>query len=205
MYLPDNWIREAESDSQHFFIDTTYFYPGELSLKRFTIDTSMFKAPTEWTQAYFIAYKLSVEYSVDPAGAVLYSNGDTSVKQGSLAAAEAYSVFFSSDTAIGSWAEYVRFTACGKHGYELYAIGDTADMSRNIGFYAALLQGIVLAQDDYIISPRAFRGNIARVEHALSPYLFDPLGREIRLLTVSRNFATGIYVRRNAVPRFLVR
>ena len=36
IYLPSNWIREAANDSQHFFIDTTYTYPGQLS------DTSLY-------------------------------------------------------------------------------------------------------------------------------------------------------------------
>jgi hypothetical protein len=205
MYLPDNWVREVYSDTQHYFIDTTYFYPAQLSLKRYTIDTAMYKTADDWTQAHFVAYKLSVLYSVDPAGVVLYSNGDTTVKQGSLRATEAYSVFFSSDTTIGTWAEYIRFTAYGRYGYELYAISDTADMSKNIGVYAALLQGIVLAAGDRIISPRMFRRNVDKIEKTLVPLLCDPLGRQIRALAALRCRAAGVYLRKNSVPTLLLR
>jgi hypothetical protein len=205
MYLPDNWVREVKNDTQHFFIDTTYFYPAQLSFKCYTMDTVIYKTAAEWTQAYFLAYKLSVQYSVDPSGVVLYSNGDTSVKQGSLQAAEAYSIFFSSDTSLGSWAEYIRFTACGKYGYELYAISDTADMSKNIGVYAAMLQGIVLAAGDRIISPRMFRRNVYNIEKTLVPLLCDPLGRRVCALAALRCRAAGMYLRKNSAPAILLR
>ena len=169
------------------------------------IYTAMYKTADDWTQAHFLAYKLSVLYSVDPGGVVLYSNGDTTVKQGSLRATEAYSVFFSSDTSIGSWSEYIRFTACGKYGYELYAISDTADMSKNIGVYAALLQGIVLAAGDRIISPRMFRRNVNNIEKTLVPLLCDPLGRRIRALAALHCRATGMYLRKNSAPTLLLR
>ncbi|HUI92399.1 MAG TPA: hypothetical protein VLX68_09160 [Chitinivibrionales bacterium] len=204
VYLPDNWVREVYSDSQHNFVDTTYFYPGLLSLRRYTIDTAMYKTAADWTQAYFLAYKLSVQYSVDPSGVVLYSNNDTTVKQGSLQAAEAYSIFFSTDTAVGSWSEYIRFTACGQYGYELYAIGDTADMAKNIGVYAALLQGIVLAAGDPILSPRMFRRNAIAIEKTLYPLICDALGRRIRTATL-RAGAAGLYLRKNNAPALLVR
>lgn len=205
IYLPDNWVREVNSDTQHFFIDTTSFYPALLSLRRCTMDTAMYKTAADWTQAYFLAYKLSVQYSVDPVGVVLYSNGDSTVKQGSLQAAEAYSIFFSSDTSVGSWSEYIRFTACGRYGYELYAISDTADMSKNIGVYAALLQGIVLAAGDRIISPRMFRRNVYNIEKTLGPLLCDPLGRRVRALAALRCRAAGMYLRKNGAPKVLVR
>ena len=205
MYLPNNWVREVNSDTQHFFIDTTSFYPALLSLRRCIIDTAMYKTVADWTQAHFLAYKLSVQYSVDPSGVVLYSNGDSTVKQGSLQAAEAYSIFFSSDTSVGSWSEYIRFTACGKYGYELYAISDTADMSKNIGVYAAMLQGIVLAAGDHIISPRMFRRNVNKTEKTLVPLLCDPLGRQIRALAALHCRAAGMYLRKNSVPTLLLR
>jgi hypothetical protein len=205
MYLPDNWVREVYSDTQHYFIDTTFVYPAQLSLKRYTIDTAMYKTADDWTRAYFLAYKLSVLYSVDPSGVVLYSNGDTTVKQGSLRATEAYSVFFSSDTSVGSWAEYIRFTAYGRYGYELYAISDTADMSKNIGMYAALLQGIVIGPGDHIITPRMFRRNVYKIENALAPLLYDPLGRRIRALAALRGRAAGIYLQKSSAPAVLLR
>jgi hypothetical protein len=196
MYLPANWVCYSQSDSQCLFQDTTYAYPAVLSLSRYAIDSAIYRTADEWTQAHFLGYRFSVQYSVDPAGVILYSNADTTVKQGSLPAAEAYSIFFSSDTAIGSWAEYVRFTAAGWYGYELYAVSDTADMSIHIGYYAALLQGIVIDPGDRIISPRAFHRAVAAAQNRLSFARYDPLGRELRGGGLSRFYANGIYLRR---------
>jgi hypothetical protein len=199
VYLPANWVREVENDSQHIFVDTTYFYPAELSFNRYTIDSTLYKTADEWTQAHFLGYRLTVQYSVDPAGVVLYSNSDSSVRQGSLQAAEAYSIFFSSDTSIGSWAEYIRFTACGRYGYELYAISDTADMSENIGLYAAILQSITIAPGDHVVSQPAFRRSVSAAGKALKPYACDPLGRTTGMAGASRGLAAGIYIWRNGV------
>ena len=205
MYLPNNWVCFAESDSQRFFEDTSYSDPGLLSLTRHVIDSTLYGTPDQWTQAHFLGYKLSVEYSVDPAGVVLYSNSDTSVKQGFLQAAEAYSTFFSSDTSVGSWSEYVRYTACGRYGYELYAISDTADMTSHIGYYAALLQGVVIDPADRVVSPIAFRRNAFRAQRILSSAMYDPLGRETRGRSLSRSRAAGVYLRRSGAVGLLVR
>jgi hypothetical protein len=205
VYLPDHWVRDATSDSQHFFMDTTFGYPALLSLRRYVMDTTAFTSGDQWVSAHFIAYKLSVQYSVDPAGVVLYSNADSTVKQGSLRAAEAYSVFFSYDTSIGAWAEYIRFTACGRYGYELYAISDTADMSQNIGYYAAILQSIRFLSTMSIRTPFVFRKVARRVQDAMMPYLFDPLGREIWAPNVSRYLSSGVYFRKKRPPSFSIR
>ncbi len=205
MYLPANWVCYFQTDSECLFEDTTYSYPAVLSISRYGLDSTLYKTADEWTQAHFLGYKLSVEYSVDPAGVVLYSNADSTVKQGSLQAAEAYSDFFSSDTTIGSWAEYVRFTAAGRYGYELYAVSDTADMSANIGYYVALLEGIVIDPADRIMSPHEFRRAVSAAGKRLSSSWFDPRGREIRGSGLSRNFANGIYLRRAGAPMLFVR
>ncbi len=202
-FLPNNWICVAENDSERLFEDTTFTYPGLLSLTRYTIDTTLYKTADQWTQAHYLGYKLSVEYSVDPAGVILYSNSDSTVRQGTLQAAEAYSLFFSSDTSIGSWAEYVRFTGAGKCGYELYAISDTADMSNNIGFYAAILQGIVIDPESRVISLMAFLRRAKSLQKMLSSPLYDPLGRQARGNVRGR--ATGMLIRKNGVPELLMR
>jgi hypothetical protein len=202
-YLPNSWVCIAESDSQRLFEDTTYTYPGLLSFTRYIVDSTLYSSADQWTQAHFLGYKLSVEYSVDPSGVVLYSNADTTVKQGSLPAAETYSLFFSSDTAVGSWAEYVRFTAYGKYGYELYAVSDTTDMSNHIGFYAAILQGIVIDPSDKVISPLAFRRRAGVEQKFLSSPAYDPLGRQRR--TQSHGSASGMVLRKNTTPQLLLR
>jgi hypothetical protein len=205
MYLPDHWVRDAASDSQHFFTDTTFRYPALLSLRRYVIDTTTFASGDEWVSAYFTAYKLSVEYSVDPTGVVLYSNADSTVRQGGQKAAEAYSIYFSLDTSVGAWAEYVRFTACGGYGYELYAISDTGDMSQNIGYYAAIIQSIRFLSNSSVKTPFVFGKVVRRVQDAMTPYLFDPLGREIRAPNVSRYLSSGVYFRKNGSPSFSIR
>jgi hypothetical protein len=197
VYLPDDWVRVVTSDSEHFFVDTTYRYPALLSLRRYAIDSTAYTSGDEWIRSYFIAYKLSVQYSVDPAGVVLYSSADSTVKQGSLWAAEAYSMFFSYDTTVGAWAEYVRFTACGS-GYELYAISDTGDMSGNIGLYAAILQSIRFSPSAPVRTPFIFRSVARNVQNAMTPYLYDPLGRAIAIRGVSRYLSSGMYLRKKA-------
>lgn len=195
VYLPDNWVRQIESDSQQFFVDTTFTYPALLSLRRYAIDSLVYASGNQWTMSHFTAYKLSVQYSVDPIGVVLYSNADSTIRQGDLHAAEAFSEFFSYDTSIGPWAEYIRFTACGS-GYELYAIGDTGDMSANIGYYAAILQSIRFLSNAHVAPPLAFRAVARRMQSELSPYVFDPLGREIWAPNVFRYLSSGVYLRK---------
>jgi hypothetical protein len=209
IYLPDNWVRNITSDSQDYFVDTTYRYPALLSLTKYAIDTTMYAscgASCEaWTGAYFTAYKLSVEYSVDPEGVVLYSSNDSTVRQGSLPAAEAYSVFFSYDTSIGAWAEYIRFTACNRSGYELDAIGDTDDMSANIGYYAAILQSIRFLSASRVMTPFAFRGAAGRIQAAMTPYVYDPLGRKLRAKSDPRFLSSGIFFRNKRPASFYIR
>jgi hypothetical protein len=205
IYLPDNWIRDAASDSQCFFVDTTFGYPALLSLKRYSLDTAEFASGDEWISSHFIAYKLSVQYSVDPAGVVLYSNADSTVRQGSVHAAEAYSVFYSYDTSVGAWAEYVRYTACPGYGYELYAISDTGDMSANIGYYAAILQSIRFLSTARVARPFIFQKVARQAQNAMTQYRFDPLGREIRAPNVSRYLSSGVYFRKKRLPSFYIR
>jgi hypothetical protein len=174
-------------------------------LTKYAIDTTLFASSDAWTGAYFTAYKFSVEYSVDPEGVVLYSSNDSTVRQGSLPAAEAYSVFFSYDTSIGAWAEYLRFTACGFSGYELDAISDTGDMSANIGYYAAILQSIRFLSASHVKMPFAFRGAARRIQAAMTPYIYDPLGREIRAQSDPRFLSSGIFFRKNRPPSFYIR
>jgi hypothetical protein len=78
-------------------------------------------------------------------------------------------------------------------------------MSKNIGMYAALLQGIVIGPGDHIITPRMFRRNVYKIENALAPLLYDPLGRRIRALAALRGRAAGIYLQKSSAPAVLLR
>jgi hypothetical protein len=113
-------------------------------------------------------------------------------------------MFFSYDTSVGAWAEYIRFTACG-YGYEMYAISDTQDMSQNIGYYAAILQSIRFLSNSSIRTPFSFRTVARHVQDAMEPHLYDPLGREIWAPNVSRYLSSGVYFRKKGPPSFSIR
>ncbi|MFW5785372.1 MAG: hypothetical protein ACOCW1_04220 [Chitinispirillaceae bacterium] len=140
-YLPDNWTAAQVSDSSVLLYDTTGYYKSDINIKRYYRSSADFPTPEDWTRAHFIAYLLVVENSWDPFGSVLYFDSIQST-QSSLWAPEAFCEFYTIDTALGSWDEYMRYTANGDYGYEIYAIGDTSDMKNNFGFYSAIIQQI---------------------------------------------------------------
>jgi hypothetical protein len=183
IYLPDNWVVEKVDGTRHHFLDTTGAYPALLSLVRYRRDPVDFPTSEEWTRAHFIAYTLTAEYSADPWGAVLYYDSTANCKQQELWAAEAYATYFTLDTALGSWAEYVRFTASGDYGYELYALSDTADLIANVGFYAGILQGIELPEESTGIVRGLHSVTATPAVAATRPgCLYDPRGRLLRAL-----------------------
>lgn len=142
MYLPDNWVVESVSDTQDFMYDTTGTCGGLLSIIRQRRNTLDFPQPEDWVRAHFVAYLLVVEYSYDPWGSILYQDSSQTCTQGDLWAPEAFGQFYSLDSTMGSWSEFVRFTADDEYGYQLYAISDTADMKTYLTTYASLLYGI---------------------------------------------------------------
>jgi hypothetical protein len=202
IYLPqDSWVRHVADSTHHQFYDSTGVYRSQISIIRHPRDPAVYPAPQDWTRANFIAYKLVVEYSVDPFGAMLYYDTASTVRQDSLWATESYATFFILDTTIGAWSEYTRFTANDRFGYELYAIGDTADMRKNIGIYAGLIQLIKLKKDASVRilrHPGAASDFRAPLHTAPSGYsrLFDPLGRRLRMAPAgSASFSAGVYLR----------
>ena len=155
IFLPDNWEKNAVSnDTNHVFWDSSGNYPGTIGIVRHTRTTD-YPTADDWTRAHFIAYKIFVDNSFDtteqiwydPMGVVFYWDSSQASTQDGLWAPELYSQFYSTDTALSAWSEYIRFTAFGPFGYELYALSDTADMSANIGYYAALIHSIQLPLD----------------------------------------------------------
>jgi hypothetical protein len=199
VYLPDDWVLEEASDSQHYFFDTTGAFASWLSIVRYDRSAADFPAPEDWTRAYFIAYKLVAQYSVDPWGAVLYYDSSATSTQGALWAPEAYAMFFALDTAVGGWSEYTRFTASGAYGYELYALGDTADMLTNLATYAAILQGIDLPGSDVAVEYRQ-RPVVPVARHGVpgtSGHVFDARGRRVGHVTSALGaLPGGAYVSR---------
>lgn len=139
-YLPDNWIATSIGDSALFLSDTTFTYRSQIVVKKHPVNTIDYSTAGEWTRAHFIAYMLVVKYSYDPFGAVLYYDSSATATQDSLWSPEAFSEFYSLDTLLDSWNEYIRYTESGTNGYELYAIGDTADMRANAGMYMGIIR-----------------------------------------------------------------
>jgi len=148
VYLPDGWIIDQASGDQHFLYDTsastnTWSY---ISIKRYLRDASTYPHEEDWTRANFIAYELVARHSYDPWGFVLYTDSSQTKTQNGLWSPEAYVEYYGTDSVVGAWAEFVRFTASGSYGYELSAVGDTADIYSNIGFYAAIIKSIVIPE-----------------------------------------------------------
>lgn len=202
IYLPqDSWVRHIADSTHHQFYDSTGVYRSQISIVRHPRNPAIYPMPQDWTRANFIAYKLVVEYSVDPFGALVYYDTAATVRQDSLWATESYATFFILDTTIGAWSEYTRFTANEQYGYELYAIGDTTDMRKNIGIYAGLIQLIKLKKDasvSILQRPGAtsdFRTPL-HTAHSGAPLLFDPLGRRIRMAPAGYvPSSAGVYLR----------
>lgn len=143
-YLPSNWTAVQVSDSQVKLYDTTYTFRSQIMIKKHVRSAAEYPATLDWTRAHFLAYMLVTQYSYDPFGAVLYFDSSSNSTQNTQWAPEAFSEFYTIDTALGTWNEYMRFTESNNYGYELYAIGDTADMKNNIATYAGIIRMITI-------------------------------------------------------------
>jgi hypothetical protein len=202
-YLPDNWICEVKSDSQHCFIDTTGAYGAYLSIVRHRIDAATYSTPDEWTIAHFIAYCMYMDYY--PFGTVLFADSSITEKQGDLRATELYLRFYTDDTLNYSWDEYVRYAATGSFGYELYALGDTADMAVNIGYYGALLKMIKISTNSAVpiivstiphrITQRESALDFVRPRNFAAPVFYTPQGKRVSSAIQSLSTrSNGVYL-----------
>jgi hypothetical protein len=136
--LPAHWGLSQAKPAQDYFRDSTRAYHGQISILRYDIDKSTYPTPESWSQAQFIAYKLSVENSVFPYGAIMYYDSSAAAKLGTVWSPEAYSVMYPAD-GDPTYCEYIRYAAVGDYGYEIYAIGDSTDMTNNLDFYAGVI------------------------------------------------------------------
>ena len=193
-YLPANWICTQTSDSTAVFNDTSLTYRSQVAIKKYKRNKADYPLPNDWTRAHFIAYLLVTQYSYDPFGAVLYFDSTATCKQDSFWATEAFSEFYTIDTSIGAWDEFIRYTAAGDYGYSLYAIGDTADMKKNVGTYAAIIQSIKLSvqQSTVIVKSVPVQKNHVKLANAeLKNCVFDLSGK--RLLQTSMSHSVTIH------------
>ena len=195
VYLPDNWTAVQEGDTCMTFSDTTFMYRSQITCKKQVIASADYPLATSWTRSHFIAYLLVVQYSYDPFGAVLYFDSSSASTQGSLWAPEAFTEFYTLDTVLGAWNEYMRYTETGSCGYEIYAIGDTADMKQNIGMYMAIIRMIQLgnlANAVDVVQRNFPRASFTMANAPASSGIVDLLGKRRGVKSVLLN---GVYYR----------
>lgn len=196
IYLPDNWVVDATVDSQHYFYDTSGTYGAFLFASRSKINATDYATPEEWTRAHHIAYDLLAQNSYDPWGIVLYSDSSASRTISDLWAPVTYAHYVSTDTAWGSWREYVRYVATDSYGYEFSWWGDTTDMQTNIGLYAAMVGSVQLSAKlkSRVAPPVREYQRVHSEKPEGEMYIVDPLGRVVMPASSSRDRARGVYI-----------
>jgi len=201
-YLPDNWVVYDENDSEMFFYDTSFAYRSQIAIKKYNRNMDDYLTPADWVRAHFIAYLFVVEYSWDPFGVVLYFDSSSACMQDSNWAAEAFSEFYTIDTSIGSWDEYIRYTAAENYGYEIYAIGDTSDMKTNIGVYMAIIKSIRITDSSTAskISGKSISSGARMNTSANVSYRYNILGRKI---SARMHSTSGAYLRPSSGKLFI--
>ncbi|MBW8889632.1 MAG: hypothetical protein JF616_17895 [Fibrobacteres bacterium] len=172
--LPAHWNLAQSKPLQDYFRDSTRAYHSQISILRYSIDKATYPTAASWSQAQFIAYKLSVENSVFPYGAVMYYDSSQVAKIGTVWAPEAYSVMYPAD-GDPTYCEYIRYAAVGNYGYEIYAIGDSTDMTNNLDFYTGVIATLKFSTpiEAVVQVPGARRAPGTPAEH-----WFDAMGRK---------------------------
>lgn len=175
--LPSNWSQLKSKPAQHYFRDSTKAYRSQISIVKYDIDKSSYPTPQSWTQAQFIAYKLSVETSSFPFGAIAFYDSTASAALGTHWAPEAFSVLYPAD-GDPTYCELIRYCAVGDVGYEIYAIGDSTDMVKNVDYYASIIASLEFTAPVLSIAPKRLEGVRSVLDRADGP-AFDLLGRLI--------------------------
>lgn len=175
--LPAGWFQVKTREEQHHFKDPSGQYPSRISILRSAIPKADYPTPHSWTQAQFIGYKIAVETSAFPFGSIAYYDSSASRKLGADWAPEAFSIMFPGDGQ-RTYCEFIRFCAQGDFGYEIYALGDSADMMNRVDYYAGIIATVVLNAPAGIANPRTPLSPDGGTGTAGLPTLFvDPLGR----------------------------
>ncbi len=177
--LPTNWVQIKARTNQHYFRDSTKAHKSQLSLVVYSIDKITYPTAESWTQAQFIAYMLAVENSVFPFGSVAFYDSAASVKLHSYWAPEAYSIFYPGN-GDATYSEYLRYTANGNYGYEIYAIGDSTDMANNVTYYSDIISTIQFSTAT--VSIHAPHGTPLLTSEKLSSNSFNLIGRKLNFL-----------------------
>lgn len=175
--LPAGWAQFKSKPAQHYFRDGAKAHPSQISIVRHEINAADYPTPKSWTEAQFVAYKLSVETSVFPFGAISYFDSSANAVLGDLWAPAAFSVLYPGD-GDPTYCEYIRYCAIGNAGYEIYAIGDSTDMTKNVDYYAGIIATIRISPTAGLADPGLWR---RRYDGGASPLaIYDLSGRSIR-------------------------
>jgi hypothetical protein len=173
--LPANWSQLKSKPSQHYFRDSTKAYRSQISIVKYDLDKSDYPTPESWSQAHFIAYKLSVETSTFPFGAIAFYDSTAKAVLGTHWAPEAFSVLYPAD-GDPTYCEFIRYCAVGNVGYEIYAIGDSTDMVKNVDYYASIIATLEFTAPVLSIAPKPLEAGLSPFVEADAPG-FDLLGR----------------------------
>lgn len=141
--LPAGWLIENDTTNKDLIYDTSQTRPSYLAVVAHPWTDAEFASCSSWTSSHFTSYLITARYGVDPWGGVRIF--DSTATQDGRWAPYIYAQFFASDTGTVTWAEYVVYTSTKYTGYEMYAIGDTADMDANLALYGGILQTVQLA------------------------------------------------------------
>jgi hypothetical protein len=181
----------------------------------FSGDT-IYKTPYQWTKAHFLAYLLTIRSTVstfgvpmsDPYGSVVFYDSSSSTQSG-LKSMELYAQFNSLVSSSGSWDEYVKYTAVNKKGYEIYVLGDTADLKKNIDFYIDLVNSIKIDTAPSSIKFHPVQKTNYRTSIGIyqSEMLFDIMGRSVvgNSAKTSRFMSDRMIIVRNSKQLNIVR
>lgn len=188
--LPANWKQVVKSDSQHIFKDTTYTHKSIISIVKHNVSLADFGTTDSWVRSNFIAYLLSVETSVLPYGTLLYFDSSSTRNKSEHWAPEVWSMFF--DTAY-AYSEFLIFTDNGISGYEMYVIGDSADMAVHLSTYIGILNSIkLLTQVTGITNLRQV--DLSALAGQLRSGMYDIRGCNVPLNRRRRPLAPGVYI-----------
>ncbi len=207
--LPQNWVRDIDTVNQHTFFDTSKTYSSfvVIQMTDFSKDT-LYKSPLQWTKSHFLAYLLTIRSTVstlgipmsDPYGSVVFYDSSSSTQSG-LRSMELYAQFNSLISNSGSWDEYIKYTEVNKKGYEIYVLGDTTEMKKNIDFYIDLVNSIKIDT-----TPASIRFHPVQKSNKVSigiyqpEMLFDIMGRRVieNSAKDSRVLSNGMIIVKNS-------
>ena len=184
--LPDNWIMDSGDGTHSLFWDTTRTYAAIVAIERYNFSPdTIYQQSDDWTRANFIAYSFVVD--ADPVSSMLFYDTVSSRQNEGPWSTEAFSVFYDPTTSSGDVAEYIRFTAAGTFGYEIYAIGPLDDMNEHVGMYATIIQGVtILSSVGVSTVPASFYKNPNRFLSVSPSFRYDLLGRSVKQQDIRR-------------------